>query len=43
MPARTKTKSTGRSGLDGAIRGVCDIFRRSSCTGAMKYVPERLG
>jgi type I restriction enzyme M protein len=30
----------GRSSLDAAIWGVCDIMRRSNCAGAMQYVPE---
>jgi len=26
--------------LDRAIKGVCDILRRSNCAGAMQYIPE---
>ena len=38
--AKTKSKSTSRSGLDSAIWSVCDILRRSNCAGALQYVPE---
>jgi type I restriction enzyme M protein len=40
MAAKTKTKTTTRSGLDSAIWSVCDILRRSNCAGALQYVPE---
>lgn len=26
--------------LNGAIKSICDIMRRSNCAGAMQYVPE---
>ena len=26
--------------LNGTIKGICDIMRRSNCAGAMQYVPE---
>ena len=26
--------------LNGAIKGVCDVLRRSNCAGAMQYIPE---
>jgi type I restriction enzyme M protein len=39
-PAKPKTKTTTRSGLDSAIWSVCDIMRRSNCAGALQYVPE---
>jgi type I restriction enzyme M protein len=39
-PAKPKTKTTTRSGLDSAIWSVCDILRRSNCAGALQYVPE---
>lgn len=38
--AKTKPKTTTRSGLDSAIWSVCDILRRSNCAGALQYVPE---
>ena len=40
MPAKPKTKTTTRAGLDSAIWSVCDILRRSNCAGALQYVPE---
>ena len=39
-PAKPKTKTTTRAGLDSAIWSVCDILRRSNCAGALQYVPE---
>ena len=26
--------------LNGAIKSICDVMRRSNCAGAMQYVPE---
>src|SRR6266571_2904926 len=26
--------------LNGAVKSICDVMRRSNCAGAMKYVPE---
>jgi hypothetical protein len=26
--------------LNGAIKSICDIMRRSNCAGALQYVPE---
>ena len=39
-PAKSKTRTTTRAGLDSAIWSVCDILRRSNCAGALQYVPE---
>ena len=29
-----------RQSLNGAIKSICDVMRRSNCAGAMQYVPE---
>ena len=34
-----KTLATQQS-VNGAVKGICDIMRRSNCAGAMQYVPE---
>src|SRR5262245_21675026 len=34
-----KRHSTQQS-LNGAIKSICDIMRRSNCAGALQYVPE---
>lgn len=26
--------------LNGAVKAICDVMRRSNCAGAMQYVPE---
>ena len=26
--------------LNGAVKSICDIMRRSNCAGALQYVPE---
>src|SRR3989304_3558948 len=26
--------------VDAAVKGICDIMRRSNCAGALQYVPE---
>ncbi|MBI2870502.1 MAG: type I restriction-modification system subunit M N-terminal domain-containing protein, partial [Candidatus Omnitrophica bacterium] len=42
----TKTKGKGGKSLatqqsvNGAIKSICDIMRRSNCAGALQYVPE---
>ena len=43
----TNGKGNGKSrkfntqqSLDGYIKSVCDIMRRSNCAGALQYVPE---
>ncbi len=33
-------KFTTQQSLDGYIKSVCDIMRRSNCAGALQYVPE---
>ena len=38
-PANAKRHATQQS-LNGAIKAICDIMRRSNCAGAMQYVPE---
>ena len=34
-----KRHSTQQS-LNGAVKSICDVMRRSNCAGAMNYVPE---
>jgi type I restriction enzyme M protein len=43
--ARTAQKINGKlfatqQSLNGAVKSICDIMRRSNCAGAMQYVPE---
>src|SRR3989344_4758130 len=43
--AKTRNKPNGKSfstqqSLNGAVKSICDIMRRSNCAGAMQYVPE---
>jgi len=38
-PKATKSFATQQS-LNGAVKTICDIMRRSNCAGAMQYVPE---
>jgi type I restriction enzyme M protein len=33
-------KFTTQQSLDGYVKGICDIMRRSNCAGALQYVPE---
>jgi type I restriction enzyme M protein len=33
-------KFNTQQSLDGYIKSVCDIMRRSNCAGALQYVPE---
>src|SRR5258705_13602021 len=35
----TKRHATQQS-LNGAVKAICDIMRRSNCAGALQYVPE---
>ena len=30
----------GQSAVNGAVKSICDIMRRSNCAGALQYVPE---
>ncbi len=30
----------GQSSVNGAVKSICDIMRRSNCAGALQYVPE---
>ena len=46
MPVSTsRTNGNGRrfngqQSLNGAVKSICDIMRRSNCAGALQYVPE---
>ena len=33
-------KLATQQSLNGAVKSICDIMRRSNCAGAMQYVPE---
>jgi type I restriction enzyme M protein len=37
--SNTRTLATQQS-VNGAIKSICDIMRRSNCAGALQYVPE---
>src|SRR5690348_7567592 len=38
--ARTAPQFATQQSLNGAVKSICDIMRRSNCAGAMQYVPE---
>ena len=39
--ARPSTKKhASQQSLNGAVKSICDIIRRSNCAGALQYVPE---
>ncbi len=43
--ARNRNSGNGRflnsqASLNGYIKSICDIMRRSNCAGALQYVPE---
>ena len=46
MMARAKTRTSNgkrlatQQSVNGAIKSICDIMRRSNCAGALQYVPE---
>src|SRR5258708_40313249 len=31
---------SGQQSLNGGIKSICDVMRRSNCAGALQYVPE---
>ncbi len=33
-------RHTTQQSLNGAVKAICDIMRRSNCAGALQYVPE---
>lgn len=37
--SNSRTLATQQS-VNGAIKSICDIMRRSNCAGALQYVPE---
>src|SRR5262249_2471821 len=37
---RSNRKLASPQSVNGAVKSICDIMRRSNCAGAMKYVPE---
>src|SRR5512136_2834012 len=40
QPNSNNRKFATQQSLDGYIKSVCDIMRRSNCAGALQYVPE---
>lgn len=38
--ARASKQFATQQSLNGAIKSICDVMRRSNCAGAMQYVPE---
>lgn len=38
--ARAPKQFSTQQSLNGAIKSICDVMRRSNCAGAMQYVPE---
>jgi type I restriction enzyme M protein len=44
-PKTTPEKANGKrhasqQSLNGTVKSICDIMRRSNCAGALQYVPE---
>ena len=39
-PAANGKRHTTPQSLNGAVKSICDIMRRSNVAGAMNYVPE---
>ena len=33
-------RHASQQSLNGAVKSICDIMRRSNCAGALQYVPE---
>lgn len=33
-------KHQGQQSANSAVKSICDVMRRSSCAGALQYVPE---
>ena len=40
MPAKPKKQHASQQSVNSAVKGICDIMRRSNCAGALQYVPE---
>jgi type I restriction enzyme M protein len=40
MPLPKTKKHGSQQSLNGAVKSICDIMRRSNCAGALQYVPE---
>ena len=45
MPLRPNQKNNSKrlptqQSVNGAVKAICDIMRRSNCAGALQYVPE---
>jgi len=38
--ANNGKRHTSQQSLNGAVKSICDIMRRSNCAGALQYVPE---
>ncbi len=38
--AKSAKKYSSQGSLNGAVKSICDIMRRSNCAGALQYVPE---
>jgi type I restriction enzyme M protein len=38
--AGNNTRLATQQSLNGAVKSICDIMRRSNCAGALQYVPE---
>jgi hypothetical protein len=36
-------RHASQQSLNGAVKSICDIMRRSNCAGALQYVPELTG
>jgi len=37
---RSNKKLTTQQSVNGAVKSICDIMRRSNCAGALQYMPE---
>ncbi len=36
----TRKRLATQQSVNGAVKTICDIMRRSNCAGALQYVPE---
>lgn len=39
-PVKKSKKHASQQSVNGAVKSICDIMRRSNCAGALQYVPE---
>ena len=40
LPKNSTKRHASQQSVNGAVKSICDIMRRSNCAGALQYVPE---